>query len=191
MKASLPSSLSVYRRFAGDWFPCAPDPSDPMLLKSIDQLLRFYPVGARTEMCSSVCCHRSELVFGRLWSHPNLTESTHQLLDELVGGIHLTTLLGLMNMGTLGEVTDGDGVGLATEEGLDRIRGLKVLLIHGEQSDVYKLESTEKSEGVLNRAGAEVQRRVFKGKGHLDCWMGRDVKDVVEAVESHLEGTEG
>jgi hypothetical protein len=31
----------------------------------MNQVLRFYPVGSRKELCNSVVCHRSELAFGR------------------------------------------------------------------------------------------------------------------------------
>lgn len=64
--ASLPVSMAqIYRLFIGSWFSCASSTQDALLQQIINQVTRFYPVGAMDEICNSVTCHRSELVFGR------------------------------------------------------------------------------------------------------------------------------
>ena len=66
LKAGLPISLStIYEKVAGQWFSCSSEKDDSFVQKLLNQALRFYPVGSRTEICNSVVCHRSELVFGR------------------------------------------------------------------------------------------------------------------------------
>ena len=66
LKASLPIPLTrVYKLLAGNWFSTASSTEDTYLQQLINQALRFYPTGATTEICNSVVCHRSELVFGR------------------------------------------------------------------------------------------------------------------------------
>ena len=66
IKANLPLPLNkLYRALAGSWFSCSSSPSDTLVQRLLNQSLRFYPVGSRAELCSSVVCHRGELVFGR------------------------------------------------------------------------------------------------------------------------------
>jgi hypothetical protein len=66
IKAAFPVSLAtVYETLAGPWLSCISEKEDPFVQRILDQVLRFYPVGSRKEICNSVVCHRSELVFGR------------------------------------------------------------------------------------------------------------------------------
>ena len=65
-KASLPVPLpKIYKNVAGSWFSCTSSYHDTVVQQFMNQALRFYPVGAMSEICNSVVCHRSELVFGR------------------------------------------------------------------------------------------------------------------------------
>ena len=60
------SIAKIYEEGLGDWFDCVPPAQDdhPIVEHLIDQLLRLYPV-KDGEKCTSVVCHRTELVFGR------------------------------------------------------------------------------------------------------------------------------
>lgn len=65
-KASLPIPLNnLYNKLVGSWFSCTSSPSDSFLQQIINQILRFYPVGSKAEICDSVVCRRSSLAFGR------------------------------------------------------------------------------------------------------------------------------
>jgi hypothetical protein len=65
-KASLPIPMnSIYNKVAGSWFSCTSSTDDSLIQQVLNQVLRFYPVGERAEICNSVVCHRSSLVFGR------------------------------------------------------------------------------------------------------------------------------
>ena len=66
IKASLPIPMTkIYKLFAGRWFSCLSTEHDTLVQRLINQVTRLYPVGYPTELCNSVVCHRSELVFGR------------------------------------------------------------------------------------------------------------------------------
>lgn len=66
IKASLPIPLtSIYRLLAGNWFSCISTEHDSLIQRLLNQVVRLYPVGSPREICNSVVCHRSELVFGR------------------------------------------------------------------------------------------------------------------------------
>lgn len=71
IKASLPLPLnSIYNLVAGSWFSCVSSTDDSYIQQLLNQVLRFYPVGEKIEICNSVVCHRSSLVFGRHVNFP-------------------------------------------------------------------------------------------------------------------------
>jgi hypothetical protein len=66
IKASLPVPMTkIYQLVAGSWFSCISTTHDSLVQRLLNQVVRFYPVESMTELCNSVVCHRSELVFGR------------------------------------------------------------------------------------------------------------------------------
>ena len=62
----------IYQNVAGSWFSCTSSYHDTIVQKFMNQALRFYPIDGMSEICNSVVCHRSELVFGRSVSIPTL-----------------------------------------------------------------------------------------------------------------------
>ncbi|OLN81041.1 Cholesterol oxidase 1 [Colletotrichum chlorophyti] len=194
LKASLPISMaSVYNLFQGKWFDCTSTPRDGYVQQAINQLLRFYPVGHRNEICNSVVCHRSSLVFGRLWSHKNLNEATHSQLENFLGGVAMKNLSYLMFAGTRGYVTDTTYDNLVTPQNIARLRGLPIFLFSGSENDVYAPENTDLSFTTLSEAngGLCYERQVFEGRGHLDCWMSSSAhKDVFPRVLHHIKSVE-
>jgi hypothetical protein len=66
IKANQPIPMNrLYSAIVGSWFSCMSSTQDGLMQQAINQLLRFYPVGGRREICNSVVCHGSSLVFGR------------------------------------------------------------------------------------------------------------------------------
>ena len=66
IKASLPIPMTkIYQKLAGSWFSCISSQQDTIIQRLLNQVVRFYPVESMVELCNSVVCHRSELVFGR------------------------------------------------------------------------------------------------------------------------------
>lgn len=66
IKASLPLPMTkIYRAVAGEWFSCISSEHDSIVQRLLNQVVKLYPVGSTQELCNSVVCHRSELVFGR------------------------------------------------------------------------------------------------------------------------------
>ena len=143
LKARLPLPLpKVYSTIVGEYFDCATSPTDSLPQRLMNQALRFYPVGSTAEICNSAVCHRSELVFGRLWSHSGLNEATHANLGNFLGGINMRCLTHLMRMGSSGYVMDDEFASLITGVGLKRLEGLKVLFVQGGKNAVYEPENT-------------------------------------------------
>jgi hypothetical protein len=66
VKASLPVPMTkIYKALAGKWFSCVSTENDTVVQRLLNQAVKLYPVGSPQELCNSVVCHRSELVFGR------------------------------------------------------------------------------------------------------------------------------
>ncbi|KAJ7208655.1 hypothetical protein GGX14DRAFT_454051 [Mycena pura] len=184
----------VYQALAGPWFPMSSSPSTSSAVQGLlDQLLRFYPVGPKSERCSSTVCHRGSLCYGRMWSHANLTHATHARLGDVFGGVHMRLLTHVMRMGIAHEVMDNEFNSLVTDANLRRFAGLPILFLSGGASAVYSPESTSMSYDALRElfGTALYERRVLEGYGHLDTWMGkRSNVDVYPFVAEHVKRCE-
>jgi hypothetical protein len=169
--------------------------SGPSVLQFLlDQLLRFYPVGPTAELCTSTVCHRCSLVFGRLWSHANLSHATHAHLINFFGGIHMNTLSHLTHTGTAGHSLDNAGRDLVTDANVTRLQGIPILFISGGDNIVFTPLSTSMCyEDLCERFGTALYKHVVVGGcGHLDTWMGeRSRYDVYPVVREHVEWCEG
>ncbi|KAK1993063.1 glucose-methanol-choline oxidoreductase [Colletotrichum falcatum] len=191
IKASLPISMAnIYNLVQGKWFDCTSTPQDGYLQQAINQVLRFYPVGHRNEICNSVVCHRSSLVFGRLWSHKGLNEATHSQLENFLGGTSMASLNHLMYQGTHGFVTDSQNENLVTPQNIARLKGLDIFFFSGNENDVYAPDNTDTSFTTLSEANGGVcyERQVFNGFGHLDAWMSPNAhREVFPRVLHHME----
>ncbi|GKT78487.1 glucose-methanol-choline oxidoreductase [Colletotrichum tofieldiae] len=194
IKASLPISMAnIYNLFQGKWFDCTSTPRDGYLQQAINQVLRFYPVGHRNEICNSVVCHRSSLVFGRLWSHKGLNEATHAQLENFIGGTSMASLNHLMYQGTHEYATDSQNENLVTPQNIARLKGLPIFFFSGNQNDVYAPENTDISFTTLSEANGGIcyDRQVFNDRGHLDAWMSPTAhKDVYPRVLHHIKKVE-
>ncbi|KAH6855060.1 hypothetical protein B0I37DRAFT_363801 [Chaetomium sp. MPI-CAGE-AT-0009] len=184
--------VDLYRQFISSYWDCSSSRNDTYVQQVINQLLRFYPAGQARETCRSVVCHRSEFVFGRLWTHKNLNEETHAHLERFIGGTSMRSHKWLMNAGRLNCVTTNEptSANLVTPENLQRLRGIPILFLSGTGNMVFTAENTDISYTTLcNTHGKEwYEREVFPGKGHLDAWMGATAyRDVYPRVKRHAD----
>ncbi|RDL32056.1 uncharacterized protein BP5553_09458 [Venustampulla echinocandica] len=181
----------LYSLFGGSWFSCHSTKDDSYFQQFLNQILRFYP-DSRSEICNNVSCHRCSLVFGRLWNHRNLNEATHRQINRFFGGVNMTLLHTLMQMGYRGCVTTNGPLfeELDTPDNLARLKGIPIMLFSGSDNKVLTPESTEKTYGILRDTFGSVgyERHVVQGYGHLDCWMGREAyKDVYPIVREQVD----
>ncbi|KAL2126285.1 hypothetical protein VTI74DRAFT_1264 [Chaetomium olivicolor] len=184
--------VKLYSKLVSPYWDCTSSRNDTYLQRLINQLLRFYPVGDPRETCRSVVCHRSELVFGRLWTHKNLNSETHERLDQFLGGTSMRSLEWLMHAGRVGCVTTNEPTreNLVTPENIKRLQGIPILFLSGTDNMVYTAENTDISYSILcNAHGKQLyDRKVFPDKGHLDAWMGATAyRDVYPSVRQHAD----
>lgn len=290
-KARLPIAIKAYKSFVGSWFSCLTSKHDTYIQRALNQVLRFYPVGGTgmRELCQNAVCHRSELVFGRLWSHKNLNAETHASLSQFLGGTSMESLAHFTACCRSQKVLTNDDAKKPEPEPTSSIRtranirrnlvGIPIFFFSGTENVIFKPESTSRdlsdmlgelrnvdlgkldseesevdvtpltrspamshdgdhssdedlpeveSNGFIksdvglkiteihlngdgssvasggrqgskydrqhlnpyrttDRQGPMYDRRVFDGRGHLDCWMSEKSKDVWEAVLKHVE----
>jgi len=182
--------VKLYSKLVSPWWDCTSDRNDTYLQRLINQLLRFYPVGDPRETCRSVVCHRSELVFGRLWTHKNLNSETHEHLEQFLGGTSMRSLEWLMRAGRMECVTTNKGDKLVTPANVERLKGIPILFLSGTGNRVYTAENTDTSYSILCNAHGKrwYARKVFPDKGHLDAWMSPTAyRDVYPTVEQHAD----
>ncbi|KAL5350902.1 hypothetical protein ACLOAV_004475 [Pseudogymnoascus australis] len=168
IKASQPVPLNaIYSAVAGSWFSCASSTGDGFVQQVLNQI-------------------------SSLWSHRNLNAATHSQLSHFLGGTSMSALAHLMSMGRLGYVTTNPptSINLVTPINMSRLRGIPILFFSGSENSVFDPQSTDVSYTILrNEFGADwYERTVFEGRGHLDCWMGKDaVRDVYPRVRKHVD----
>ena len=128
----------------------------------------------------------------RLWNHSNLNEATHRQINRFFGGVNMTLLHLLMQMGVRGCVTSNSPLfkDLTTPDNISRLKGLPILLFSGSDNKVLNPECTDKTYSILRDTFGPngYSRRVVQGYGHLDCWMGREAyRDVFPLVREEVD----
>jgi hypothetical protein len=133
-----------------------------------------------------------------LWNHRNLNNLTHRQINRFFGGVNMTLLHLLMQMGHREFVTGNAPLcsDLTTPENVNRLKGIPIAMFSGSDNKVLTPESTERSYGILRQRfgagdGSEndlYERWVVGGYGHLDCWMGRKAYiDVFPSVREQVD----
>jgi hypothetical protein len=121
-----------------------------------------------------------------------LNEATHRQINRFFGGVNMTCLHLLMQMGHRGFATDNAPLfsDLTIPANLRRLKGIPMMLFSGSDNKVLTPEATDKTYSILrDMFGPEgYSRNVIPGYGHLDCWMGRQsFKDVYPIVREEVD----
>lgn len=188
LKTSL-RAPSIMARLGVRWLDSAPDARPTWRARLVDRALRLYPVPEH-QGCRSAACRRATALYGLLWEHDQLTPHLHDHLDELLGPATIPVFEHLATIVRHGHLVDAAGEDVY-RPGVSLLRDLPILLLHGERNECYRPESTARTEAWLRENGSTtVERRVFPGRGHLDCIFGRGTEhDVFPAVAEFLERT--
>jgi hypothetical protein len=128
----------------------------------------------------------------RLWNHRNLNEATHRQINRFFGGVNMTLLHLLMQMGVRGYVTGNAPLfkDLTTGPNIERLRGIPIMLFSGGDNHVLDPSCTDKTYSILRNTFGDgiYERHVVPGYGHLDCWMGREAyKDVFPMIRRQVD----
>jgi pimeloyl-ACP methyl ester carboxylesterase len=198
-KATIPLT-KIYSLFNGHWMQCGESAGGKRRCSMMDQFLRFQPEDGH-ERCNSAACHRVTFVFGRCWNHNNLNDLTHRHIGSLFGGVSMSLIDLVRNMGSIGSVTTPlqSHESLVTDKNMDRLANIPIFFFVGSKNAVLSPAATEKSfENLQHRLGSnaghsssrrpQYRRVVVDGYGHLDCWIGVNAyKDVFPLVREEID----
>lgn len=165
-------------------------------VKGVDRVFLPYD-----ELCHNPVCHRISFIYGLLWEHENLNESTHDNLHEFFG--YITSVVSDQLALTMREKKVVSALGkdiylpdlekglesLAYREHINRL-DLPICFIAGEENSCYVPESTLTTLKLVKEAHPDQQysRITIPDYGHLDCIFGKDaVRDVYPHILTALE----
>ena len=150
-----------------------------------DALVGFLAiVWPKSYSCSNSACHRQSATYGDIVYHDKINDETHALMGDLVVEVNSTFLKSIgPNARAKNILTDED------RRHLDRL-AVPILLISGRENQMFVPESTERTWRMLRDAvGDSIQREVFDGFGHLDCYISGEAKQPIwERLSAFLEG---
>ncbi|KAL4894560.1 FAD/NAD(P)-binding domain-containing protein [Aspergillus ambiguus] len=190
IKAWSPVLIRLYEFLGGPYFPITFPTGRSVFQKALDLALCYYPIPNVRDCCTSPECHRSSFAFGLLWNHKNLNRQTHENIGTFFNGTSTRILEHITQMGMSGSCLDNDRQSLLTDENINRLRDLPILLISGSENEVFKPESTLRDYEMLRRRfGERLYRRfLVEGYGHIDPVVGRAADgDVYWKIKGHLQ----
>ena len=188
--------ISFYARLLGNWFAMDSTRNAALLQRFLDQILRFYPVGAKRQLCNSSTYHRIQLAIGLPWQHENLNAATHDQLHRVFGGFGIPSLRHLIQMDSASTITDNEGRTLVIPANIQRLRALPMLLITGTNNGVYSLQGLRSSTEALrsNLRSQIVKFAAVSNLNHLDCWMSQKASEengFFDTIEKELASVFG
>lgn len=121
--------------------------------------------------CDNPACHRHSATYGDIVFHPRINDATHALMGDLVPEVSSGFLKGVAPESRADDILNDED-----RRYLQRLN-VPMLLISGRENQMFVPEATERTWRMLNAAlGANIQRQVFEGFGHLDCYLSGDAR---------------
>jgi cholesterol oxidase len=127
-------------------------------------------------------------MYAPLYNHANLTEATHDGMEELFGVANTRCFEHLGLIGRKKHLVGADGSERYLPH-LDRLN-LPICFIHGAENQCFALESTKLAYDELcaRFAPDQYSRHVIPGYGHIDCIFGKNAfQDVFPFIVNHLD----
>jgi pimeloyl-ACP methyl ester carboxylesterase len=135
---------------------------------TIGALAALWP---KSYSCDNPACHRHSATYGDILYHPRINEATHALMGDLVPEVSSGFLKGVAPDSRAEDILDAED-----RKHLKRL-DVPMLLISGEKNQMFIPEATERTWRMLHDAlGDNIQRTVFEGFGHLDCYLSGDAR---------------
>ena len=124
--------------------------------------------------CSNPDCSRQSATYGDIVFHQKINDATHELMGDLVPEVNSSFLKDVApNARALDILNDED------RKHLSRL-DVPMLLISGQKNQMFLPASTERTWKLLHDAlGDNIQRQVFEGFGHLDCYLSGQAKNPI------------
>ena len=155
-----------------------------------DRTLTLYPM-QREERCDSPVCRRITSIYGTLYEHDRLGQTTHHALHEMFGVVNIRALRQLSRITRKNHLVNARG----EEAYLPHIQrmAIPIAFIHGDENECVLPVSTEATYNLVTQANGQdlYTRHLIPGYGHVDCIIGEMAhRDVYPIILDHLESTQ-
>jgi choline dehydrogenase-like flavoprotein len=200
-----PAARDIFRRVH---VPLAVRNPVPALLEQlVDRIFAALPVppgercphegtiGRKTDNdCAT--CRRIRFLDGALFQHKHLNEATHAALPRLFGSANVRLFAHGSKMLDYERLVTEDGLNAyATDEAIKRYLSIPLRFVHGEENELFNVESATRSAAQFKRINPELSTQfatdaadlclqVIRGYGHLDLLIGKDLERRHGRVES-------
>jgi len=128
-------------------------------------------VWPKSYSCDNAACHRHSATYGDIVYHPRINAATHAVMGDLVPEVNSTFLKGIAPDSRASDIMSAED-----RTHLERL-DLPMLLISGSENQMFVPEATRRTYSLLHDAlGANIEREVFDGFGHLDFYLSADAR---------------
>ncbi len=165
----------------------ATDSSENWEAKLYDDFINLY-ASELVGSCTDPVCQRMTFMFGALYEHINLNDSTHSANVEMLGNANMTSFKQVTRMLRAKILLDAKGNDVYMSH-IERL-ALPITFIHGEANKVFHPQSTLNTFNNLCLAhGSQLyERHVIPGYGHNDCLYGKNaITDVFPLMLKHFK----
>jgi len=200
-----PAARDIFRRIH---VPLAVRSSRPPLLEQlIDRIFSALPV-PQNERCPQegtiarktdndcATCRRIRFLDGALFQHKHINADTHAALPQLFGSANVRLFAHGSKMLDYERLVNEDGLNAyATDEAIKRYLSMPLRFVHGEENELFNVESATRSSAQFRRInpelsaqfapdGSELCHHVIRDYGHLDLLLGKDLEKAEGAEDS-------
>ncbi|MGH0256294.1 alpha/beta fold hydrolase [Sinorhizobium meliloti] len=162
---------------------------DRWWLKALDRVIRIVLPTEGEERNQSATSNRITALYGPLYEHAQLNQSTHiDGLPEMFGKANIKAFKQLAAIARKTFIVDAGGEDVYRER--EEKLKLPICFIHGAENHCFLPKSTQTTyDRLVRKYGADLYKRhVIPGYGHIDSIFGKNAaRDVYPHILQHLE----
>ncbi len=177
----------ILRFFGKQWLTAYTDIHAGMTTRLYDVTLMLHPIPEH-ERCANAACHRITTLFGELYKHAQLNQSTHDSLARLFGRVNVAAMKQLTLILLKNQLISAYGEDVYLPY-IERLK-LPMIFLSGNKNNCVLPKSTQKTIDILSDAnGAHFYKRFeIADYGHVDCIIGQNAaRDVYPFILDQLE----
>lgn len=177
----------ILRLFGKQWLTAYTDIHAGMTtwLYDVTLILHLIP---EHERCANAACHHITVLFGKLYKHAQLNQSTHNSLARLFGRVDITAMRQLTSILLRNQLINAYGEDVYLPY-IERLK-LPMIFLSGNKNNCVLPESTQKTINILSDANSAHFYKRFEvaDYGHVDCIIGQNAaRDIYLFILDQLE----
>ncbi len=131
--------------------------------------------------------HRMDALYGRTFSLANLSKKTLDKIDDIFGPLNMETLSQVIRFAMHERVVNKHGENeFVTNERLKKYWNFPTLSVHGDENGLSDISTLGRMEKTMKAAGRDYRTAIFKGFGHQDSLIGKNVQQNFDVINQFL-----